>query len=118
MRRALGRKGPRLQLKMGEVVYKGHYSYELMNQLQLGIRYSVGRTAARRPALAAALAAALAGGGGGAAATAAAALQQQQWQQQVQQGGRVSSCSGGAEPLGPADFAAKLKVCGVIMRGW
>jgi hypothetical protein len=37
------RRGPRLQKKLGEVVYKGHYSYSLMLELQLGIRYSVGR---------------------------------------------------------------------------
>jgi hypothetical protein len=29
--------------KMGEAVYKGHWSYELMLNLQLGIRYSVSR---------------------------------------------------------------------------
>lgn len=38
------RRGPRLQKKLGEVVYKGHYSYNLMLELQLGIRYSVGRS--------------------------------------------------------------------------
>jgi 1-phosphatidylinositol-4-phosphate 5-kinase len=32
-----------MQKKLGEVVYKGHYSWELMIALQLGIRYSVGR---------------------------------------------------------------------------
>jgi hypothetical protein len=32
-----------MQKKLGEVVYKGHYSYSLMLELQLGIRYSVGR---------------------------------------------------------------------------
>jgi hypothetical protein len=37
------RRGPRMQKKLGEVVYKGHYSYSLMLELQLGIRYSVGR---------------------------------------------------------------------------
>lgn len=37
------RRGPRLQKKLGEVVYKGHFSYSLMLELQLGIRYSVGR---------------------------------------------------------------------------
>eukprot|EP00775_Hariotina_reticulata_P005077 gene5077-5318_t len=31
------RRGPRMQKKMGEVVYKGHYSYSLMLELQLGI---------------------------------------------------------------------------------
>eukprot|EP00878_Enallax_costatus_P012911 GHUV01013483.1.p1 GENE.GHUV01013483.1~~GHUV01013483.1.p1 ORF type:complete len:608 (+),score=218.88 GHUV01013483.1:178-2001(+) len=38
------RRGPRMQKKLGEVVYKGHYSYTLMLELQLGIRYSVGRS--------------------------------------------------------------------------
>ena len=42
MARVLGR-GPRLQKKMGEVVYKGHDSYQLMVALQLGIRHTVGR---------------------------------------------------------------------------
>ncbi|KAF6257898.1 hypothetical protein COO60DRAFT_1175694 [Scenedesmus sp. NREL 46B-D3] len=42
VQRAL-RRGPRMQKKLGEVVYKGHYSYSLMLELQLGIRYSVGR---------------------------------------------------------------------------
>jgi hypothetical protein len=40
--RVLGR-GPRLQKKLGEVVYKGHDSYQLMVALQLGIRHTVGR---------------------------------------------------------------------------
>lgn len=38
------RRQPRMQKKLGEVVYKGHYSYNLMLELQLGIRYSVGRS--------------------------------------------------------------------------
>lgn len=33
-----------MQKKLGEVVYKGHCSYTLMLELQLGIRYSVGRS--------------------------------------------------------------------------
>eukprot|EP00793_Prasinoderma_coloniale_P007021 PRCOL_00006873-RA len=33
--------------RLGETVYKGHRSYELMVNLQLGIRHSVGRLAAR-----------------------------------------------------------------------
>jgi hypothetical protein len=37
-----------MQKKMGEVVYKGHYSYSLMLELQLGIRYSVGRALSPR----------------------------------------------------------------------
>lgn len=32
-----------MQKKLGEVVYKGHYSYSLMLELQLGIRYSLGK---------------------------------------------------------------------------
>ncbi len=44
MRRVLMRREPRFQKKLGEVVYKGHYSYQLMLELQLGIRYCVGRT--------------------------------------------------------------------------
>jgi hypothetical protein len=43
------RRGPRLQTKLGEVVYKGHYSYSLMLELQLGIRYTVGRGLWPRP---------------------------------------------------------------------
>jgi len=42
MQRVL-RRGPRMQKKMGEVVYKGNPSYVIMANLQLGIRYSVGR---------------------------------------------------------------------------
>jgi hypothetical protein len=42
MQRVL-RRGPRMQKKMGEVVYKGNPSYAIMANLQLGIRYSVGR---------------------------------------------------------------------------
>jgi 1-phosphatidylinositol-4-phosphate 5-kinase len=91
MRRALGRKGPRLQLKMGEVVYKGHYSYELMNQLQLGIRYSVGHTVARRPSVAAAPSSS---GGGAAAGTPSP----------------PPGSPGEEPPIAPADFAGKLKV--------
>jgi hypothetical protein len=71
-----------MQKKLGEVVYKGHYSWELMIALQLGIRYSVGRPEhMSRPSTA--LKAALKGSfigpssssrdGGGAAAAAAAA---------------------------------------------
>lgn len=42
MQRVL-RRGPRMQKKLGEVVYKGNPSYAIMANLQLGIRYSVGR---------------------------------------------------------------------------
>jgi hypothetical protein len=96
MRRALGRKGPRLQLKMGEVVYKGHYSYELMNQLQLGIRYSVGHTVARRPSVAAAGQLPGSGGGGGGGAPGGS--------------GGGGGAPGEEPPVGPQDFAGKLKV--------
>jgi hypothetical protein len=40
MRRLIGRRGPRLQTKLGQVVYKGHNSYQLMLDLQLGIRWA------------------------------------------------------------------------------
>jgi hypothetical protein len=33
---------PRLQRRMGELIYKGHASHDLMLNLQLGIRYSAG----------------------------------------------------------------------------
>lgn len=39
----LVRRNPRFQTKLGEVVYKGHHSFELMLSLQLGLRYSVGK---------------------------------------------------------------------------
>lgn len=42
VRRVL-RRTPRLQKKMGELIYKGHHSHSLMLCLQLGIRYSSGR---------------------------------------------------------------------------
>lgn len=33
-------------LQPGEVIYKGHHSYDLMRQLQLGILYSIAQAAA------------------------------------------------------------------------
>lgn len=39
VRRLILRKPPRHQMKLGEVVYKGHNSYQLMLNLQLGIRW-------------------------------------------------------------------------------
>lgn len=39
----LGKRGRQAATRQGETIFKGHRSYDLMLNLQLGIRYSVGR---------------------------------------------------------------------------
>ena len=102
----LGRRGPRLQKKLGEVVYKGNPSYALMANLQLGIRYSVGR-GPWPPATHSSSWLGFASGFGG---TGGSGQQQQQWEKGDKGGHRrqlSDALSGQSIQLTPADYRDK-----------